>query len=181
MSDNIRLHKSDCALLLGGYQCTCGFHQRQNKTPTALAAETPKQEPVAWMYINLDGECEQIEYGTPPTDDDSITPLYTAPPSTHPGYVIGSHWLETAYSRICAGEAEADVLRDCGWERVDDIKALRRDAERLQEELRQSSIDITRAEIERLRELLIEVRGAKWLVVQDNLLDRIDAALRGEG
>ena len=46
----------------------------------------------------------------------------------HPGYIIGSHWLETAYSRICAGEAEADVLRDCGWERVDE--ALRRDAER---------------------------------------------------
>jgi len=45
----------------------------------------------------------------------------------HPGYVIGSHWLETAYSRICAGEAEADVLRDCGWERVDE--ALRRDAD----------------------------------------------------
>ena len=46
----------------------------------------------------------------------------------HPGYVIGSHWLETAYSRICAGEAEADVLRDCGWERVDE--ALRRENER---------------------------------------------------
>ena len=30
----------------------------------------------------------------------------------HPGYVIGAHWLETAYSRICAGEAEADVLQD---------------------------------------------------------------------
>jgi hypothetical protein len=52
------------------------------------------------------------------------------PPATHPGYVIGSHWLETAYSRICAGEAEADVLRDCGWERVTDAEALRRDAER---------------------------------------------------
>ena len=47
---------------------------------TALAAEQPKQEPVAWMFVNLDGECEQIVYGTPPTDDDSITPLYTAPP-----------------------------------------------------------------------------------------------------
>ena len=51
-------------------------------------------------------------------------------PVRHPGYVIGSHWLETAYSRICAGEAEADVLRDCGWERVDDAEALRRGAER---------------------------------------------------
>ena len=45
----------------------------------------------------------------------------------HPGYIIGSHWLETAYSRVCAGEAEADVLRDCGWERVNNIEALRRD------------------------------------------------------
>ena len=35
-------------------------------------------------------------------------------------------------------------------------------------------------EIKRLRGLLTEVRGAKWLVVQDNLLDRIDAALRRE-
>lgn len=51
-----------------------------------------------------------------------------APKQEHPGYVIGSHWLETAYSRICAGEAEADVLRDCGWERVDE--ALRRGNER---------------------------------------------------
>ena len=51
-------------------------------------------------------------------------------PVRHPGYVIGSHWLETAYSRVCAGEAEADVLRDCGWERVTDAEALRRDAER---------------------------------------------------
>ena len=50
-----------------------------------------------------------------------------APKQEHPGYVIGSHWLETAYSRICAGEAEADVLRDMGWERVDE--ALRRNAE----------------------------------------------------
>ncbi len=37
----------------------------------------------------------------------------------HPGYIIGSHWLETAYSRIVAGEAEADVLAEVlgarGW------------------------------------------------------------------
>ena len=60
----------------------------------------------------------------------AITALRTAlaaetPKQKHPGYVIGSHWLETAYSRICAGESEARVLRDCGWERVD--KALRRE------------------------------------------------------
>jgi len=38
----------------------------------------PEQEPVAWMYVNQDGECEQIEYEVPPNDP-SITPLYTAP------------------------------------------------------------------------------------------------------
>jgi hypothetical protein len=36
---------------------------------------------------------------------------------THPGYVIGSHWLETAYSRVCAGESEAEVLADYGYRR----------------------------------------------------------------
>ncbi len=43
--------------------------------------ECRKQEPVAWMYVNMDGECEQIEYieNEPMPDDPSITPLYTAP------------------------------------------------------------------------------------------------------
>ena len=43
------------------------------------ALAQPEQEPVAWMYVNDDGECEQIEYGEP-FDDPSVTPLYTAPP-----------------------------------------------------------------------------------------------------
>lgn len=36
----------------------------------------------------------------------------------HPGYIIGNHWLESAYERICAGEAEDDVLRDYDVVRV---------------------------------------------------------------
>jgi DNA-directed RNA polymerase subunit N (RpoN/RPB10) len=36
----------------------------------------------------------------------------------HPGYVIGNHWLESAYERICAGEAEDDVLADYGVARA---------------------------------------------------------------
>jgi hypothetical protein len=39
------------------------------------------------------------------------------PEPVHPGYIIGSHWLETAYSRIAAGEAEADVLAEVLGER----------------------------------------------------------------
>jgi hypothetical protein len=102
---------------------------------TALAA--PHPEPVAYFDLQ-----KQVFYWAKPTMIDvpmtvalKPLPLYAAPPTaapepTHPGYIIGSHWLETAYSRICAGEAEADVLRDCGWERVGDAEALRRDAER---------------------------------------------------
>lgn len=44
------------------------------------ALAQPEQEPVAWMYVNDDGECEQIEYGEP-FNDPSVTPLYTSPPS----------------------------------------------------------------------------------------------------
>lgn len=47
------------------------------------ALAEPEQEPVAWAYVNSDGECEQIEYETPP-DDPSITPLYAAPPQRQP-------------------------------------------------------------------------------------------------
>jgi len=42
--------------------------------------QAEKQEPVAWMYVNVDGECEQIEYGACDYDDPSITFLYAAPP-----------------------------------------------------------------------------------------------------
>ena len=68
------------------------------------------------------------DYDSLLADFEALRTHLAAPKQEHPGYVIGSHWLETAYSRVCAGEDEADVLRDCGWERVDE--ALRREAER---------------------------------------------------
>lgn len=37
---------------------------------------------------------------------------------THPGYIIGVHWLSVAYERICAGESETKVLRDYGYEYI---------------------------------------------------------------
>lgn len=45
----------------------------------------------------------------------------------HPGYVIGNHWLESAYERICAGEAEDDVLADYDVVRVTNQPAARTD------------------------------------------------------
>jgi len=108
-------------------RCVAGSEKPASQRDESYRTTEPpaKPEPVAWMYVNLEGECEQIEYGTPSIDDDSITLLYAAPPAAaepepvHPGYVIGAHWLETAYSRIAAGEAEADVLAEVlgarGW------------------------------------------------------------------
>jgi hypothetical protein len=54
--------------------------QKYDSIRAALAEPNAKSEPVAWMYVNSEGECEQIEYETPPAGDDSITPLYAAPP-----------------------------------------------------------------------------------------------------
>lgn len=63
-------------------------YEKEEKAIAALRAALaePEQEPVAWMYVNMDGECEQIEYleNEPMPDDPSITPLYTAPTPRKP-------------------------------------------------------------------------------------------------
>ena len=38
-----------------------------------------QSEPVAWMYVNNDGECEEISYGVPYIQDPDIQLLYTTP------------------------------------------------------------------------------------------------------
>lgn len=48
----------------------------------------------------------------------------------HPGYIIGSHWFEIAYERLCAGEAEDAILEDYEVVREPRLRDLRRDAER---------------------------------------------------
>jgi hypothetical protein len=68
------------------------------------ALAEPRPEPVAWMYVNSEGECEQIEYETPPAGDDSITPLYAAPPEPKPQecwcHKCNSGWL-VAHMIVC--------------------------------------------------------------------------------
>jgi hypothetical protein len=93
-----------------------------------------KPEPVAWMEPPHGAiRANPLYRITAPQSLAWSIPLYAAPPAaakpepTHPGYVIGSHWLETAYSRIAAGESEADVLTEVlgarGWaKRVPDVK-----------------------------------------------------------
>jgi hypothetical protein len=68
-----------------GNRCNAEYNpcfQRETITTIKQALEQPEPEPVAWMYVNKDGECEQIEHiefeDIP--DDPSITPLYTSPP-----------------------------------------------------------------------------------------------------
>ena len=39
-------------------------------------------------------------------------------PKRHPGYIIGDHWLQAAYTRVCTGETEDEVMTDYGWQRV---------------------------------------------------------------
>ena len=38
-------------------------------------------------------------------------------PKRHPGYIVGDHWLQAAYTRICTGETEDEVMTDYGWKR----------------------------------------------------------------
>lgn len=45
----------------------------------------------------------------------------------HPGYIIGYHWLEVAYQRVCAGEDEKTVLEDYGYARADQATERQRD------------------------------------------------------
>ena len=51
----------------------------------AELAQIKAQDPVAWMYVNEDGECEQIEYDRNISEEDyldpSITLLYASPVS----------------------------------------------------------------------------------------------------
>ena len=39
-------------------------------------------------------------------------------PKRHPGYIVGDHWLQAAYTRICTGETEDEVMTDYGWQRA---------------------------------------------------------------
>ncbi len=74
-----------------------------------------------------------------------------------------THWLETAYSRICAGEGEANVLRDYGL---------------MREEAFLMGVGHLKSENERLRGLLAEASKTVWMNYDGDLLDRIEAALK---
>jgi hypothetical protein len=125
----------------------------------ALAA--PRPEPVAWMYVNSEGECEQIEYGTEAIDDDSITPLYAAPPAAAP-----SEDIETL-------RRENERLQNLLYDQMGKVFA-----SRAAEQMRKQIAELKHAENERLRGLLAEAQKAVWMNYDGDLLDRIEAALK---
>lgn len=45
---------------------------------------------------------------------------------THPGYIVGVHWLSVAYERICAGESEIAVMLDYGYRYDTNLRTARR-------------------------------------------------------
>ena len=71
-------------------------HKAMSLAVAALEREA-KAEPVAWAYVNPDGECEQIEWG-PVLDDPHVTPLYASPPPPAQVRDIPEGWqpIETA-------------------------------------------------------------------------------------
>jgi hypothetical protein len=69
--------------------------------------------------------CAQLCYSFGPFDGTVSTEVKLArairarseEPKRHPGYIMGEHWLQAAYTRICTGETEAEVMSDYGWRR----------------------------------------------------------------
>ena len=61
-----------------------------------------EQEPVAWMYVNEDGEVGGIEYGVPTVKAPYITLLYTAPPSKQEPVA----WVKEGKVRVGFGRIE---------------------------------------------------------------------------
>jgi hypothetical protein len=138
MTDTITLRRADAEQIRQALASGKKLYAALATLAAALAEPEPepeqKPEPVAFTRKEWSPDCgEYVEFRTAEEmkfyDRADWTPLYAAPPAaalaepdakpdaTHPGYIIGSHWLETAYSRIAAGEAEADVLAEVLGER----------------------------------------------------------------
>jgi hypothetical protein len=112
-------------VVMSAYSCCCGECARKIEAvlPQQCAEHSGHVPPAA---ANADQPIwsSDDQRGTITSDGDmSIDPdcpTCGRPTKRHPGYVIGNHWLESAYERICAGEAEDDVLRDYDVVRVTD-------------------------------------------------------------
>lgn len=75
----------------------------------------------------------------------------------HPGYIIGNHWLETAYDRICAGEPESEVLADYGWRQCAVAQGTTQFCALAEEPVK--------AEREACLSILLQMERRKWAVI----------------
>lgn len=56
--------------------------------------------------------------------------------SRRPGYILGDHWLEVAFDRICAGDREEAVLEDYGWVAVERLRLTDAEREAIEEAIK---------------------------------------------
>jgi hypothetical protein len=139
VSDNITLRRAAeyarvalDRLLYCEKSCNCFGRDAITALDAALAEPDAKPEPVAWMYVNLEGECEQIEYGTPSIDDDSITLLYAAPPEPEPAFQVDAEryrWLrgevQGPHTPLAQVVWKRNNIRESGdWTNLSDGQAL---------------------------------------------------------
>jgi hypothetical protein len=70
-----------------------------------------EQEPVAWMYVNEDGECEQIEYGVSTVTAPYIKLLYTALPKREWVSLTDDEVHEAAIKCVKSGQSVDAAIR----------------------------------------------------------------------
>ena len=125
MSDQITLPRDEVELALDALDYGGFLKKQQAITALRAALAAPRPEP----------EKERAETDTPArrvadTEKSASSTPEVYPEKRHPGYIIGNHWLETAYERLCAGEAEDAILEDYELVREPRLRELRRNAER---------------------------------------------------
>jgi hypothetical protein len=75
------------------------------------AVRTPATQSTTWYLMKGSRELDSLEELLVAINERGEQP------KRHPGYIMGEHWLQAAYTRICTGETEAEVMSDYGWRR----------------------------------------------------------------
>ncbi len=90
----------------------------------AVLVAAAEREACAWIAETYGGPKEPMMVGTYEAGWHNAAEAIAADirargeePKRHPGYIVGDHWLQAAYTRICTGETEDEVMTDYGWQR----------------------------------------------------------------
>ena len=93
------------------------WHMVRDEAFAALVA-AHEREVCARVCEETTASWSQYVYNTGCTDCAAAIRARGEEPKRHPGYIIGDHWLQAAYTRICTGETEDEVMTDYGWQRA---------------------------------------------------------------